>query len=140
MAAQLFCTLAELKAKFGLLQINQLTAGNSSGNDTVGQAAVDQANAVVEGLIRVRYPNTLVEITINLKNAALHIAHHDLWKDKTNDRVRERYEDSMKYLEGIRDGKNTLGVYNTDTKDEGTVQTTQTDTTKVFTTDSLNAF
>ena len=73
------------------------------------RALVDSA-ALIDSYIGRRYPLPLLAIPQILVPYALDIARYRLDRIRNREDVRARYEDAIKWLEGVRDGKNTLGV------------------------------
>ena len=73
------------------------------------RALVDSA-ALIDSYIGRRYPLPLPAVPQILVPYALDIARYRLDRIRNREDVRARYEDAIKWLEGVRDGKNTLGV------------------------------
>ena len=73
------------------------------------RALVDSA-ALIDSYIGRRYPLPLPAVPQILVPYALDIARYRLDRIQNREDVRIRYEDAIKWLEGVRDGENTLGV------------------------------
>ena len=75
----------------------------------LNRALVDSA-ALIDSYIGRRYPLPLPAVPQILIPYALDIARYRLDRIRNREDVRVRYEDAIKWLEGVRDGENTLGV------------------------------
>lgn len=72
--------------------------------------ALTDAAALVDSYIGRRYQLPLAVTPQILIPYALDIARYRLDRIRNREDVRQRYEDAIRWLEGVRDGKNTLGV------------------------------
>jgi phage gp36-like protein len=72
--------------------------------------ALTDAAALIDSYLARRYQLPLSQVPQVLIPYALDIARYRLDRIRDRDDVRKRYEDAIKWLEGVRDGKNFLGT------------------------------
>jgi phage gp36-like protein len=72
--------------------------------------ALTDAAALIDSYLQRRYQLPLVEVPQVLIPYVLDIARYRLDRIRDREDVRKRYEDAIKWLEGVRDGKNFLGT------------------------------
>lgn len=96
-------------------------AGTNTGNTEAQaaeahiEAAVESANAIVDGYLGGRYTLPLAEVPGVLQLHASRIARYELHDQHAPDEVRRRYDDAIRYLEKVARGTVTI------TTDSGTV-------------------
>ena len=79
-------------------------------NSTVLQAALDRASEEIDSYIGQRYDLPLVVLPVTLVQAALDIARYRLDNNDPREDVWQRYEDAIKWLLLIANGKVSLNV------------------------------
>lgn len=103
---------ADLVNRFGEQEIIQLTDRNNLGAiDTavLGQALAD-ADAEIDGYIGGRYTLPLAAVPQILTGYACDIARYRLYDDDAPEQVRLRYQDAVKFLALVGQGKIGLGL------------------------------
>ena len=120
-----YVTKADLETTYGVDLVKRLADHDGDGvadKNVIDKACTD-AQAIIDTYLAVRYElpllDTLAEIPITVKNLAVDIAWYRLAynRAKQTAEMRQRYEDAIKLLERIADGKASLGI-DTD-EDEG---------------------
>lgn len=103
-----YATVADLQAAFGERELVELTdrAEPSFGivDTAVAQAALDRAEAVIDGYLAGRYALPLPAVPPILAGIACDLARHALYITAMPDVVQARYEAAMKSLKAIGDG------------------------------------
>jgi len=107
-----YCTKQDLIDRFAESELIQLTDRSNSGliDDTVLNKAIADADAEIDSKLKNRYtvPLSPTPDILNLK--ACDIARYFLYEDSPTDHVTKRYDDAIKFLKEVRDGKESLGV------------------------------
>ncbi|WP_337840511.1 DUF1320 domain-containing protein [Rheinheimera sp.] len=106
-----YCSLPELRTRFGADEVNQLIDPDGSGpQDAIADAELTSASATIDSYLAGRYalplsvvPLKLVEVCANLTRYALH-------RNAVPELVKERYQDAIKWLRDVADGKASLGI------------------------------
>lgn len=107
----------EMKKLFGaeeMLQLSQLYDPDAAAtNDTIIQENIDKAEAFADSYLSNRYADYLKALTvatapIALQSAVADIARYYLDSIRARDDVRLRYEDAVKWLRLVCDGKVNL--------------------------------
>lgn len=107
-----YATLDDLTARFGELEITQLTDAASPGliDEAVVARALADAGAIIDGHLGGRYPLPLATVPPMLTNVACDLARARLYKDVLPDAVEARRAEAMRYLELLGKGQITLGA------------------------------
>lgn len=137
-----YAVQADLVGRFSEQEIIQLTDRQGLGVidvDVLQQALLD-ADAEIDGYIGSRVTLPLTTVPRILVGYACDIARYKLYADDATEQVRLRYQDAIKFLALVGQGKLSLGV---DTANEpvatsGGVQSSAPD--RVFNADSLAGF
>lgn len=98
--------------RFGENELIQLTDRDSLGAidaDVIARALAD-ADAEINGYLSTRYTLPLSPVPAVLEKLACDIARYQLFENKATDIVKERYENSVRFLKDVVSGKVTLGV------------------------------
>ena len=135
-----YATKQDLIDRFKEPELIQLT--DSSGDagaidDTVLSRALDDADAEIDTYLVARYALPLPTVPRVLVNAACDIARYRLYEDRSTEHVTKRYDDAVKLLRMVSEGKVSLGL---DTNQQATTTAggPQFDSPgRVFTRDSL---
>ncbi|EAA8719432.1 DUF1320 domain-containing protein [Salmonella enterica subsp. enterica serovar Abaetetuba] len=72
--------------------------------------ALADASALIDSYISARYTLPLSSVPLALTQQCCAIAFYYLNTVRATEQTRKRYEDALRWLEGIRDGKTPLGV------------------------------
>lgn len=100
--------------RFSLDELVQLTdrATPPAGvlDDVVLGAALDAADAEINGYLQTRYALPLVSVPLIISNLALHMSRYNLYDDQPSDHVETRYKDTIKTLKAISTGVVRLGL------------------------------
>lgn len=98
--------------RFGEDELIQLTDRDSLGaiDAAVVARALADADAEINGYLSTRYTLPLSPVPAVLEKLACDIARYQLFENKAVDTVKERYENSIRFLKDVVSGKVTLGV------------------------------
>ena len=111
----MYCTQADIVARFGETELIQLTDRAAAGAvDVVAvEAAIADAAAEIDGYIATRYTLPLIPVPKIITRIAVDVALYQLFMARrmgATEEVRYRYTDVRKLLENIAAGKVSLGV------------------------------
>lgn len=107
-----YATLEDLLARYGeeeIAQRSDRTGGHTVDEAVVAQALAD-AHAEADAWIGARYALPLPTVPVVLKRAVCSIARYHLWESQASERVRRDYEDALKLLRAIGEGRVALGL------------------------------
>jgi phage gp36-like protein len=99
--------------RFGDVELKQLTDRTGAVDaidDTVLGKALADADAEINGYLAGRYTLPLASTPMILVGLACDIARFRLYEDRATEQVRQRYEDAIKYLTKVAEGKISLGL------------------------------
>jgi len=100
--------------RFGSAELTELTdrATPPAGaiDDAVLNKALNDADAAINGYVAVKYTLPINPVPAMFERFGCDIARYYLYEDRANDQVRRRYDDAIKYLEGVASGKVNIGV------------------------------
>lgn len=109
-----YATQADMEDRFGTAELVKLT---DRGDPPAGQIdaevlarAIADAEAEINGYLASRYTLPLATVPAVLGRITCDLARYYLYDDWTNEPVRSRYEDSVRLLKGISEGKVALGI------------------------------
>lgn len=108
-----YATEAALALRYGQTEIDQLADKDNDGTPDTGavQGALDDASDEIDSYIGGRYPLPLTApYPDRLVLVCSEIARYRLFDDKPTDEVRKRYEDCIKWLKDVRDGKADIPI------------------------------
>ncbi|QZD72877.1 gp436 family protein [Pseudomonas sp. 3-2] len=112
-----YCTRADLGNAIPLITLTQLSNDDPAAtqpDETVLDNSVRQAEELVDGYLRGRYPLPLDPVPTVLRDAVVYLARHWLYQRRPEgalpDAVISGRKDTLKLLENIRDGVITLGL------------------------------
>ncbi|MGD1001860.1 MAG: DUF1320 domain-containing protein [Candidatus Brocadiia bacterium] len=102
--------LANVKTTAELTQLSDL-GGTGSPNNTVLQAACDQASSLIDGLISPQYPLPLATVPPMLLSIAVRLALYYLYLGRQSlpDEVKNGYDRDVAFLEQVGQGQASLG-------------------------------
>jgi phage gp36-like protein len=102
--------LANVKTAAELTQLSDL-AGTGQPNNTVLQAACDQASSLIDGLISPQYPLPLATVPPMLKSIAVRLAMYYLYLGRQSlpDEVKNGYDRDVTFLGNVGKGQASLG-------------------------------
>lgn len=110
----MYATQLDLETAYGAGLIARLADndGDGAADQAAIESALEVASAIIDGYLAVRYavpleqaPVTVRELCIDL--ALYRLAHNSL---KQTAEMRLRYEDAIKFLERVADGKASIGI------------------------------
>lgn len=107
-----YATQQDMIDRFAQTELVQLTDRANTGNidaTVLGQALAD-ANAAIDGYLQGRYTLPLAVVPQVLTQYACDIARYRLYDDAASEQVQKRYDDAIKFLELVAQGKITLGL------------------------------
>ena len=109
-----YCTLANLVARYGDIELVQLTNPTDPAAVTVAALRVDDEAADIDALINAklaaRYTLPLASVPRVLRNIACDLVRARLYEDRITDRVAERERAALKLLDQIAKGDVSLGL------------------------------
>lgn len=107
-----YATLTDLTERFGDTELVQLT-NRTIGGTTIVTAVVDRAladaGAEIDGYLVGRYRLPLPVVPRTLVGFACDIARYRLYDDRATEQVTKRYDDAVKFLRLVADGRISLG-------------------------------
>jgi phage gp36-like protein len=110
----MYCTMARLIELFGeveMLELSNLHDPAATVVDAVRiQAAIMWASEEINSYIGFRYALPLTTIPYVLESKAADMARYQLDSLQPREDVRQRYEDALRWLKLVGDGKASLGV------------------------------
>lgn len=93
-----------------LIQLTDRTAGEGVAiNDTVLGRALADTDAEIDGYLMGRYTLPLNNVPKMLVSVACDIARYRLYDDRVTEQVQKRYDDAVKLLRMIGEGKISIG-------------------------------
>lgn len=106
-----YASLEDLQARFGAEEILQLADRNRDGVIDAGviDRALADADAEINGYLGSRYQLPLAEVPQIVNVYACDIARFRLYHDLATEEVRKRYEDALKFLRMVAEGKVKIG-------------------------------
>ncbi|MBW7863059.1 MAG: DUF1320 domain-containing protein [Candidatus Hydrogenedentes bacterium] len=103
-----------MTARFGALELVQLTDRANPPSGTADQAVADKAladaDAEIDVYVGAKYALPLPSAPDVLKRVSCDIARYRLYEDRATDEVRRRYEDALGLLDRIARGAVSLGI------------------------------
>jgi len=130
--------------RFGEQELIQLTdRANPPLNtmdDAVLAAALDDADAEINGYLQARYTLPLASVPLNIARMARDIARYRLYDDAVTDAVQKRYDQAIKELERISKGIIQLGLDGNNHTVAATAQAATVADAPVFTPTSLAGY
>lgn len=110
-----YCTLDDLRNAAPEQDFIDLTDFEGAGlaSEPRMQAAIDDAEAEINGYLGTRYKLPLAQVPSLLKGACVDVALYLLYsrrQPEPPEAVRTRYEDRMKFMKDVAAGKATLGI------------------------------
>ena len=108
----LYCTEAELISAYTELEIAQLTDNHNVGavDSAKVSAAIVSASALIDSFVSAKYTLPLSEVPNVLRDICLTVTRYKLHVEMATEQVIRDYEDAIKWLMAVRDGKNSLGL------------------------------
>ncbi len=108
-----YATQEDMRVRFGQTELVQLTdrapTADQVDTDVMGRALLD-ADAEINMRLHSRYALPLENVPRVLVNIACDIARWRLMEDRATDQVTRRYEEALKLLDRIAQGKLSLGL------------------------------
>jgi phage gp36-like protein len=108
-----YATQSDLVTRFGDTELIQLTDRQGTVGE-IDSAVVDRAlldaDAEIDGYLAARYALPLASVPRLVLGAACDIARYRLYDDRATEQVTRRYEDAIKLLKLIAEGKVQLGL------------------------------
>ena len=109
-----YCTPTDLAAVKSTDELRQLSdlAGTGSPNNTVLQAACDQASSLIDGYISPQYPLPLATVPSILTSMAVRLAFYYLFLGRHSmpDEVKGAYDRDVAFLVAVGKGQASLGL------------------------------
>ena len=139
-----YCTLDQLIAQYGEALLAESTDRGdvSTGeiDETAVQAAIDSADALIDGYLKLRYALPLATLPALVNELALPIALYKLHAAVASQKVRQDYDDALKLLAQINAGTVRLDVAGAEPAASGASGVRVTDRERPFTADSLKGY
>lgn len=109
-----YCASVQLAARYGQIELIQLTNPTDPAATDINFQRVDDATADIDALIdaklAARYALPLASVPLVLRNIACDLVRARLYEDNITDRVAERERAAMKLLDQISSGAVSLGL------------------------------
>jgi phage gp36-like protein len=123
-----------------LIQLTDRTGGAVAVNDTVINQALADADAEVDGYLMGRYALPLASVPKILVGVACDVARYRLYDDRSTEQVTKRYDDAIKFLKLVADGKVSLGINATNAVTPTTGGAASFGNDRVFTSSTLGDY
>lgn len=105
----MYATKKDLVARFGENVLGLALIFPADVPDPL-ETALQDACEEVDGYLAVRYPLPLPNVPNNLKRIVCEIARYKLYFEVAPEAVELRYKMAIDFLKGVRDGKNSLAI------------------------------
>lgn len=107
-----YATQQDMVDRFAEVELVQLTDSTNSGaiDAAVLGRALDDADAEIDGYLAGRYALPLTTVPKILVGYACDIARYRLYDDRATEHVAKRYDDAVRYLRMVAEGKVGLGL------------------------------
>ncbi len=107
-----YTSLAEMETAFGSREVLDLSDRDLDGVSDAGvvDAAVADADDLINSYLRSRFDLPLVEVPGLIKKCARFIVRYSLSEDHATDRIKDDYKQALRWLSDARDGKMDLGI------------------------------
>lgn len=107
-----YASVADLVARYGEEELQQRTDRVDAGvvDHAVAQDALDDATAEMDAYLAARYQLPLATVPVHLTRICCAIARYRLWEDVASERVRQDYDDAIKFLAALARGTVSLGL------------------------------
>lgn len=104
----MYATRADLERRFSQSEISNLASMQSSAMavDDALQDASEEIDSYLHGIYTLPLPNT----PNNLSRICCDIARYRLYFQQPTEEVTKRYDDAVKFLQRVQDGKATLAI------------------------------
>lgn len=108
----MYCTVADLTARFGADEITALTDREHTGaiNTAVADIAITDASTTIDSYLTGRYRLPLATLPTVLVQLCANIARYKLYDNSVPETVRNNYQDAIRFLEQLSRGQVTLGL------------------------------
>ena len=109
----MYATVSDMQQRYTHRSLELLMRDKSDSGEPDEQVivqALSDAGALIESYISARYTLPLSVVPAVLTQQCCIIAWYLLNDVRATDQANQRYKDAMRWLEGVRDGKNPLGV------------------------------
>jgi phage gp36-like protein len=142
----MYSTLADITDRIPEENLIQLTDDESLGavNEARVSSAIGDADVLIDGYLRGRYPLPLDPVPALIKKLSIDIAVFNIYSRKLElempDAMSDRYKNAVKVLEHIQSGKISLGTSEGNTPEPGEYQTNKTSTDRMFPKTVLDGF
>ncbi|NPA72677.1 MAG: DUF1320 domain-containing protein [Gammaproteobacteria bacterium] len=110
----MYCTVADMVARFGEQEIINLTSpGQAIIDETVLDQAMIDAGSLIDSYLGSRYKLPLTTVPTVLARTACSVARYYLYNDQMTESVEKAHKDAIKYLADVSKGIVQLGVSTT---------------------------
>ena len=110
-----YCTQQDLVDRYGEIELIQLSDHDNQGtiNSDVVNRAISDAEGEIDGHLGGRYPLPITPVPKSLERIACDIARYYLYDDNATEQVSKRYNDAVKFLQGVGRGDINIGIATT---------------------------
>lgn len=107
-----YATQQDMIDRFAQTELVELTDRSNTGNidTTVLNRSLSDADVLIDGYLQGRYTLPLVTVPKVLSLYAGDIARYLLYDNQAPEQVEKRYDDAIKFLQQVAQGKITLGL------------------------------
>ncbi|WDE07289.1 DUF1320 domain-containing protein [Thalassomonas viridans] len=107
-----YCSKQDMIDRFGQDEMISLTDRNGMSmiDDDVLNQAIADATATINGYLGGRCPLPFTQVPETIKPLCCNITRYNLYDEQTTEQVTKRYDDAIKYLLGVSEGKISLGI------------------------------
>lgn len=139
-----YATLATLTDRYGLATLVSLTDRGAVATGAVDTAVVNRAladaDALIDGYLAARYVLPLASVPPLLASIAAAVAFWSLHIAAPDDKVRKDYDDALRQLRDIADGRLRLPVAGVEPAGTGGTGVTTTDRDRPMSADNMTGF
>lgn len=104
------------------------------------ESKIETASSAIDSYLGTRYAVPIASPPPLLVNICCDIAHYQLFDTNVLELVKERYQDALKLLRDIANGKATLGITENTLVSSGDAVVLKTDDDRIFTMDKMSGY
>ena len=139
-----YCTLAQLIERYGQTTLIQLTDRGEEPTDAIVESVVDRAiadaDATIDGYLKRRYALPLAAVPPLLTDLSLKVSIYNLHAHVAEEKIRKDYEDALRMLREIGEGKVQLDVAGAEPAASGSEGVRTNEQPRPLTADSMKGF
>lgn len=139
-----YCTLQQLKDRYSETLLIQLSDRADVATGTVDAAlfarAIDDADALIDGYLKVRYALPLAHVPVLVTDLSLRISIYTAHAQVAAEKIRDDYREAMKILRDIASGAVKLDVAGTEPAGSGGAEVRTNEPDRRLSADSMTGY